>query len=102
MRQDVAYAFRQLRRNPVFTVIALCVIALSRALMLTVAGLTLGLAAALALSRYLETLLFEIKPADPLTLAAVSALLLVVATAAALVPTTRATKVDPMVVVRYE
>jgi putative ABC transport system permease protein len=75
---------------------------LSRALTLTLAGLALGLTGAVILGRYLKTLLFEIKPADPVTLAAVAALLLAVALAAALIPAARATRVDPMVVLRYE
>jgi putative ABC transport system permease protein len=75
---------------------------LSRAVGLTLIGIALGLSGALALGRYLETLLFEIKPADPPTLAFVSALLLAVGLLAAIVPTGRATCVDPMVVLRYE
>jgi len=75
---------------------------LSRGLILTASGLALGLAGAVALGRYLETLLFEIKPADPLTLAAVTGILLIVAIAAAYIPARRATKVDPMVALRYE
>src|SRR5258706_1058334 len=51
---------------------------LSRALALMLTGLALGLAGAVALGRYLETLLFEIKPADPLTLGSVTAVLLAV------------------------
>jgi putative ABC transport system permease protein len=75
---------------------------LSRALTLTLAGLALGLTGAAILGRYLKTLLFEIKPADPVTLTAVAALLLGVALAAALIPAVRATRVDPMIVLRYE
>jgi putative ABC transport system permease protein len=75
---------------------------LSHALILTAAGLALGLAGAIALGRYLETLLFEVRPADPLTLASQSAVLLFAALAAALFPTRRATRVDPMIVLRYE
>jgi putative ABC transport system permease protein len=75
---------------------------LSRALVLTLTGLALGLTGAFALGRYLETLLFEIKPADPVTLASVTSVLLGVALLAALFPAARATKVDPMVVLRYE
>ncbi|HWB98661.1 MAG TPA: ABC transporter permease, partial [Bryobacteraceae bacterium] len=75
---------------------------LGRALRLTVAGLALGLAGAVALGRYLETLLFEISPLDAGTLATVTAILLACAIAAALVPTQRATRVDPMEVLRYE
>ena len=72
------------------------------ALILALAGLALGLTGAIVLGRYLKTLLFEIKPADPVTLAGVSTLLLAVALAAALIPAVRATRVDPMVVLRYE
>jgi len=75
---------------------------LSRALVLTLIGLALGLAGAAALGRYLETLLFEIKPADPVTLASVTAVLLAVALLAAWLPTGRATRVDPMIALRYE
>ena len=75
---------------------------LSRGLVLTAIGLVLGLAGSLVLGRYLETLLFDIKPADPLTLVVVTALLLGVALLAALLPAGRAAKVDPMVVLRYE
>jgi putative ABC transport system permease protein len=75
---------------------------LSRALILTLTGLALGLAGAFALGRYLETLLFEIKPADPVALASVTLVLLGVALLAAMFPAVRATKLDPMVVLRYE
>jgi putative ABC transport system permease protein len=75
---------------------------LSRALALTLTGLALGLAGAVALGRYLETLLFEIQPADPVTLGSVTAVLLAVGLFAALFPASRATKVDPMTVLRYE
>src|SRR5260370_42516051 len=66
---------------------------LSRALILTLTGLTLGLTGAFALGRYLDTLLFEIKPADSVTLASVTLVLLGVALLAAMFPTARATKV---------
>ncbi len=75
---------------------------LSRALILTFTGLTLGLAGAFALGRYLKALLFEIEPADPVTLTSVTFVLLSAALLAALVPAARATKVDPMVVLRDE
>lgn len=75
---------------------------LGRALVLTLAGLAVGLSGAIALGRYLETLLFEIKPTDPVTLASLSAALLTMALLAALVPALRATRVDPMEVLRYE
>jgi len=69
---------------------------LGRGVWLTLAGLVIGTVGALVLGRYLETLLFEVKPADPLTL------LLAVALTASYVPARRATKVDPMVALHYE
>jgi putative ABC transport system permease protein len=65
-------------------------------------GLFLGLAAALASGRLLESLLFQTSPHDPLTLAAITLILALVATLACLLPARRATKVDPMVALRAE
>jgi putative ABC transport system permease protein len=65
-------------------------------------GVAVGLAAAMASTRVLRSLLFEVTPTDPLTLGAVACLLLAVAVAATLWPARRATKVDPMVALRYE
>jgi putative ABC transport system permease protein len=65
-------------------------------------GVAVGLAAAVASTRVLRSLLFEVTPTDPLTLGAVAGLLLAVALAATLWPARRATKVDPMVALRYE
>jgi predicted permease len=71
---------------------------------LTLAGIALGLglAASLALSRVLETLLFEVTATDPITLASVCCLVLVVSAVAALWPARRAMLVDPMVALRHE
>lgn len=66
----------------------------------TVVGLLLGLAGSIALSRYLQGVLFGISPADPATFAAVSVLFLVVATIATLIPARRIARVDPLVAFR--
>jgi predicted lysophospholipase L1 biosynthesis ABC-type transport system permease subunit len=66
------------------------------------AGLAAGIAAALAVGRVLASLLYEVSPRDPGAIAAVAALLLVVGLAACLPPARRATRVDPLVALRYE
>lgn len=75
---------------------------MARALGPIVAGLAAGLAGALAASRLLTSLLFAVKPSDPATFALVAALLGAVALGACLIPARRATRVDPMVALRYE
>ena len=69
---------------------------------LTLTGLAVGLALALLVTRLMSSLLYETSPLDPLTIFAVAALLLVVALGASWVPARRATRVDPMVALRYE
>jgi putative ABC transport system permease protein len=75
---------------------------MARALRPILAGLAAGVAGALAASRLLTSLLFEVKPSDPATFVLVGALLGVVALGACLIPARRATRVDPMVALRYE
>jgi len=65
-------------------------------------GIGLGLGGALALARYLESLLFEVRHRDPWTYAAAVTLLLAVSLTAALIPARRGAKVDPMTALRYE
>jgi putative ABC transport system permease protein len=69
---------------------------------LAAAGLVVGIVAALILTRFLRSLLFDIKPTDPLTFVAVAILLAIVALAACWIPARRAMRVDPMVALRYE
>jgi putative ABC transport system permease protein len=66
------------------------------------AGVALGLAASLALTRYLGALLFEVGPTDPITLVAVSALLMAVALLACYVPARRAGRLEASVALRAE
>jgi putative ABC transport system permease protein len=69
---------------------------------LTIVGLAVGLAGAFALSRLLKGLLFSVTATDPATYVTVSLLLLMTALLACYLPARRATKVDPIVALRYE
>jgi ABC-type antimicrobial peptide transport system permease subunit len=77
-------------------------LALRQTLLLSVCGLALGLSAAVALTRLMESLLFGVSASDPLTFAAVAALFLAIAAWAGYIPARRAARVDPMTALRYE
>ena len=75
---------------------------LGQGLRMTVIGLVAGTVSALLLTRVLQTQLFNVKPTDPVTMVAVAALITVIAGVACYLPASRATRVDPMVVLRDE
>jgi putative ABC transport system permease protein len=75
---------------------------LGNGMTLAVIGVVIGLAGSYGLTRLMTTLLFEVKPTDKATFATVALGLLIVALLACYVPARRATKVDPLVALRYE
>jgi putative ABC transport system permease protein len=75
---------------------------IGRAMLLVAAGIATGALGAYELSRYLKSLLFEVQPGDPSIYLGLAVLLALVALAASLIPARRATRVDPMIALRYE
>jgi ABC-type antimicrobial peptide transport system permease subunit len=75
---------------------------LGQGMRLTAVGLVAGVAASFALTRFLQTQLFNVKPSDPLTMTTVVGFIAAIALLACYIPASRATRVDPMVVLRDE
>ena len=73
---------------------------LRRAMLLAVIGIVIGIAGAFAVTRYMATLLFGVKPVDGITFVAVAVLLAAVVFVACLVPARRAAKIDPLQALR--
>lgn len=77
-------------------------LAVGYGLKLVLIGITIGLVAAFMLTRVMSTLLFGVTPTDPVTFAVISLVLIGVALAASYIPARRATKVDPVIALRYQ
>jgi putative ABC transport system permease protein len=77
-------------------------LALGEGMRIVVIGLACGLAGAAILTRFFQSMLFNVAPADPVTFVSVSAMLAVVALLACYIPAQRATRVDPLVALREE
>jgi predicted permease len=78
------------------------VMVVRQGLKVVLVGVAIGIAGALVLTRFLASLLFGVRPTDPLTFTAVSLILIAVALLACYIPARRASKIDPMVALRYE
>jgi putative ABC transport system permease protein len=75
---------------------------LKNGITLVLTGIVIGIAGALALTRFLTTLLFGVTPTDSVTFVVVAVMFFAIAMIASLIPALRATRVDPLVALRYE
>ena len=75
---------------------------LRESLLLVAIGIVVGIPAVLVVARFASTLLFNLSPTDPLSLTVAGLVMLAVAIVAAYLPARRATKIDPLVALRYE
>jgi ABC-type antimicrobial peptide transport system permease subunit len=75
---------------------------LGHGMMLTAAGVVMGIAGAFAVTRTIKSLLFEVSTTDPIVFVTIPVLLVIVSLVACYTPARRATKVDPLIALRYE
>jgi len=75
---------------------------LRQGIVLAIVGAALGIGVALGVNRYLASMLYNVQPGDPVTIVSVAILLTLVALAACYIPARRATRVDPIIALRYE
>jgi putative ABC transport system permease protein len=99
--QDLGYGLRMMRKSPGFTAVALLSLALEHGMILVLTGALVGALASLALSRLTE-LLFGVSATNATTFIGAAAELTIVALLACYIPARRATKVDPLIALRYE
>jgi putative ABC transport system permease protein len=104
----MAYSFSQ-RKHEIGIRIALGAqrldifrMAVGEGMQLVAIGLAVGLVGAVALTRFVRTMLFDLSPSDPITFGAISFMLAAVAFVACFIPARRATRVDPLVALREE
>jgi putative ABC transport system permease protein len=83
-------------------IFAVAALVLGQSLSLALIGIALGLAGSMIMGGLMSSLLFDVKPRDPLTFVTVAAVLTLVALIASYLSARRATKVDPVVSLRYE
>jgi ABC-type lipoprotein release transport system permease subunit len=95
LMQNVKFALRLLRKSPGFACVAVVIMA-------TLAGIGIGLIAAFALGRVANSLIYGVSSRDLATFLVVTMLLIVVSFGASLIPALRATRVDPLAVLREE
>jgi len=75
---------------------------LRQGIVLAIVGAAVGIGVALGVTRYLSSMLYNVHPGDPVTMVSVAILLTLVAFAACYIPARRATRVDPLIALRYE